>query len=44
MGNGIAYIIRDTNTNVLYLAIYGYKSAVMTPIYNSDGTLKLYEE
>ena len=44
MGNGIAYIIRDTNTNVLYLVVYGYKSAVMSPIYNSDGTVKLYKE
>lgn len=43
MDDGIAYIIRDTNTNVLYLVVYGYKSAVMSPIYNSDGTLKLYE-
>jgi hypothetical protein len=44
MGNGVAYIVRDTNTNVLYLVVYGYKSAVMSPIYNSDGTVKLYEE
>lgn len=43
MGNGIAYIIRDTNTNVLYLAVYGYHSAIMSPIYNADGTVKLYE-
>ena len=43
MGNGIAYIIRDTNTNVLYLVVYGYSSALMSPIYNSDGTVKLYE-
>ena len=43
MGSGIAYIIRDTNTNILYLVVYGYKSAVMSPIYNSDGTVKLYE-
>lgn len=43
MDNGVAYIIRDTNTNVLYLVVYGYASAVMSPIYNSDGTVKLYE-
>ena len=43
MGNGVAYIVRDTNTNVLYLVVYGYNSAVMSPIYNSDGTVKLYE-
>lgn len=43
MGNGVAYIIRDTNTNVLYLVVYGYTSAIMSPIYNSDGTVKLYE-
>lgn len=39
-GNIIAY---DENTKVLYLCVYGYSSMGITPIYNSDGTLKLYE-
>lgn len=39
------YIIRDKNTNVLYLVVGGTagRSAAMTPIYNEDGTLKIYE-
>lgn len=38
------YIIRDKLTNVLYLVVAGNNAGVMTPIYNSDGTVKLYEE
>ena len=40
-----AYIIRDKNTNVLYLVVGGAAgdSAIMTPIYNEDGTLKIYK-
>lgn len=37
-------IYRDKNTNVLYLAVGGYKSFGLTPILNADGTPKLYEE
>ena len=40
-GNVIAY---DKNTKVLYLCVYGYSTMGITPIYNSDGSLKLYEE
>lgn len=40
-----AYIIyRDTTTDVLYLAVRGYNSSGLTPIYNSDGTLKTFSE
>lgn len=39
-GNIVAY---DENTKVLYLCVYGYSSMGITPIYNSDGTLKLYK-
>ena len=39
-GNIIAY---DEDTKVLYLCVYGYSSMGITPIYNPDGTLKLYE-
>ena len=34
-------ILVDKNTNVLY---YWIQDSSMTPIYNSDGTVKLYEE
>lgn len=34
-------ILVDKNTNVLYYWIHKYG---MTPIYNSDGTVKLYGE
>ncbi len=37
----IAY---DEYTKVMYLCTYGYNSMAITPIYNSDGTVKLYEE
>ena len=40
--NSVTFIIRDKNTDVLYLVVGGYSSCVMTPIYNSDGTIKLY--
>nr|DAR20366.1 MAG TPA: protein of unknown function (DUF4969) [Caudoviricetes sp.] len=40
-GNVIAY---DENTKVLYLCVYGYSTMGITPIYNSDGSLKLYEK
>lgn len=39
-GNVIAY---DEDTKVLYLCVYGYSTMGITPIYNSDGSLKLYE-
>lgn len=40
-GSIVAY---DENTKVLYLCVYGYNSVAITPIYNSDGTVKLYNE
>lgn len=43
LGGG-CFIIRDKNTNVLYLLVSGYESSAMTPIYNSDGTVKVCEE
>ena len=39
-GSVVAY---DENTKVMYLCIYGYNSMAITPIYNSDGTVKLYD-
>lgn len=37
----IAY---DEYTKVMYLCAYGNSAMAITPIYNSDGTVKLYEE
>lgn len=37
----IAY---DEYTKVMYLCTYGNSAMAITPIYNSDGTIKLYEE
>lgn len=42
--NNTGFICRDKNTDVLYVVINGYNSALMTPIYDSDGTPRLYEE
>lgn len=37
-------IIVDKNTNVMYLLVKGFYTAAMTPIYNADGTVKIYKE
>lgn len=37
------YVIRDIETNVLYIIIDGYSGTMMVPLYNADGSLKLYE-
>lgn len=37
----IAY---DEYTKVMYLCTYGNSAMAITPIYNSDGTIKLYDE
>lgn len=39
LGGG-CYVIKDSNSGVLYLVCGGYNSCIMTPIYNADGTLK----
>ena len=38
------FVVVDKNTNVLYLFVKGYQASAMTPIYNSDGTVMLYQE
>ena len=40
-GNVFAFV---EDTKVLYVCVYGYSTMGITPIYNSDGSLKLYEE
>lgn len=37
-------IIRDSNTDALYLVVYGCQQSVMTPIYNTDGTVRTYSD
>lgn len=44
LANNTGFICRDKNTDVLYVVINGYSSALMTPIFESDGTPKLYGE
>lgn len=39
-----SYIVYDKNTNVMYCIFQNYDKFGITPIYNSDGTIKLYEE
>lgn len=41
---GDCFVFRDKHTDNLYLCIGGYESAMMTPIYNEDGTIKKYSE
>lgn len=43
LGGG-SFIVMDKNTSVLYLFIHGYQASAMTPIYNSDGTVMLYQD
>ena len=37
------YVIRDIETNVLYIIIDGYSGTMIVPLYNADGSLKLYK-
>lgn len=41
--NGCTTVAYDKNTNVMYFLRSNGNSFGITPIYNSDGTLKLYE-
>lgn len=34
----------DKDTKVMYVCIYGMYTYSLTPLYNSDGTLRLYTE
>ena len=43
LGGG-SFVVVDKNTDVLYLFVHGYQSSAMTPIYNSDGTVMLYQD
>lgn len=37
-------VLYDKNTKVMYFVVNVYNGFAITPIYNSDGTVKLYDE
>lgn len=37
------YIVYANNTKVMYLIIDGYHAYGITPLYNADGTLQVYD-
>lgn len=37
------YTVYANDTYVMYLFIDGYRSYALTPLYNADGTLQIYE-
>ena len=39
---GILYTVYDKDTKVMYYIMDSYCQAAMTPIYNSDGTVRIY--
>jgi hypothetical protein len=41
--NGSLYIVYDKDTKVEYYIFYAYSQAGISPIYNADGTIKIYE-
>ena len=41
--NNSVYVLYDKNTKVMSLCVEGYNMMGITPIYNSDGTVKLYD-
>ena len=40
---GVTFVTYDTETKVMYYIIDGYQRSGITPIYNADGTVKVYE-
>lgn len=38
------YTVYDVDSKVMYYIFDGYNRATMSPVYNSDGTVKIYEE
>ena len=41
--NEYYYTVYGNDTHVMYLFIDGYRSYALTPLYNADGTLQIYE-
>ena len=43
--DGMIYrIVYANDTGVEYMIVEGYRKLSITPLYNADGTLKIYEE
>lgn len=42
--NGMYRIAYANDTGVEYMIVDGYRKFGITPLYNADGTLKIYEE
>lgn len=42
--SGVTFVVYDEDTKVMYYIIDGYNQCGITPIYNSDGIIKLYEK
>lgn len=42
--NGMYRIVYANDTGVEYMIVEGYRIFGITPLYNADGTLKIYEE
>lgn len=41
---GVEYVYYDKNTKVMYISFCGSSHSGISAIYNTDGSLKLYEE
>lgn len=44
MNDGSLYIVYDKDTKVEYYIVHAYRRFGISPIYNADGTIKVYEE
>lgn len=44
MNDGSLYIVYDKDTKVEYYIVHAYCRFGISPIYNADGTIKVYEE
>lgn len=42
-GYGNSYIVYANDTKVMYYIEYGAQSRMITPLYNADGTLQIYQ-
>lgn len=41
---GNLYIVYDKDTKVMYYLWHGYYESAISPIYNADGSVRIYEE
>lgn len=41
---GTTFVVYDEDTKVMYYIIDNYNQCGITPIYNSDGTIKIYKK